>query len=50
MMNTQLDSIFKDCMLGKMEEKPFEGRKDRDPLLFGTLHANLMGPMNPKAR
>jgi len=33
-----------------MDEKPFEGRKDRDPLLFGTFHADLMGPMNPEAR
>jgi len=48
--NTQLNGICEDCILGKMDEKPFEGKQDRDPLLFGTLHADLMGPMNPEAR
>jgi len=48
--NTQLNGICKDYILGKMDEKPFEGRKDRDPLLLSTLHADLMGPMNPEAR
>ena len=49
-MNAKLNGICKDCILGKMDEKPFEGRKDRDSLLFSMLHADLMGPMNPEAR
>jgi len=48
--NTQLNDICEYCILGKMDEKPFKGRKDRDHLLFGTLHVGLMGPINPKAR
>ena len=49
-MNSQLNGICEDCILGKIDEKPFEGRKDRDPLLCSTLHANLMGPMKHEAR
>ena len=30
--------------VGKMDEKPFKNRGDRNTLLFGTLHADLMGP------
>ena len=48
-MSTQLDGICEDCILGKMDEKPFQNRGDRDTLLFGTLHADLMGPMSPGA-
>jgi len=48
--NTQLNGICEYCILGKMDEKPFEGRKDRDPLILGTLHVDLMGPMNPEAK
>jgi len=33
-----------------MDEKPFENREDQDSQLFGTLHADLIGPMNPEAR
>ena len=44
--NTQPNGICKYRILGKMDEKPFKGRKVRDHLLFGTLHADLMGPMN----
>jgi len=36
---------------GKMDEKPFEEEKNRDFLTFyGTLHADLYGPMNPESR
>ena len=45
-----LDGICKECILGKMDEKPFETREERDTQLFGTLHVDLMGPMNPEAR
>jgi len=38
------------AFLEKMDEKPFETRLSRDPLLFGTLHTDLMGPMSPEAR
>src|SRR6266481_4773166 len=48
--NTQLGGICEDCILGKMDEKPFTSRMDRDTRLFGTLHANLIGPMLPEAR
>ena len=48
--STQLDGICEDCILGKMDEKPFQTRGDRDTLLFGTLHADLMGQMSPVAQ
>jgi len=48
--NTHLDGICEECILSKMDEKPFENREDRDSQLFGTLHADLIGPMNPEAR
>jgi len=48
--DTHLDGICEECILGKMDEKPFETREEQDTQLFGTLHADLMGPMNPEAR
>ena len=48
--SAQLDGICEDCILGKMDKKPFQNRGDRNTLLFGTLHADLMGPMSPMAR
>ena len=48
--NSDLHGICETCILGKMDEKPFETRTSRDPLLFGTLHADLIGPMSPEAR
>ena len=48
--DTHPGGICEDCILGKMDEKLFESRKERDSRLFGTLHADLIGPMNPKAR
>ena len=48
--SAQLDGICEDCILGQMDEKPFQNRGDCDTLLFGTLHADLMGPMSPVAR
>ncbi len=34
--DTHLGGICKDCILGKMDEKPFESRKEHDSCLFGT--------------
>ena len=48
--DAQLKGTCEDCILGKMDEKPFEKRQERDSQLFGTLHADLIGPMNPEAR
>ncbi len=48
--DNNLSGICEDFILGKMDEKPFGVRRERDPLLFGTLHADLIGPMNPEAR
>ena len=48
--NTHLGGICEECILGKMDEKPFASQTDRDTRLFGTLHADLMGPMHPEAR
>ena len=45
-----LTGICEDCISGKMDEKPFEHREDQDANLFGMLHADLIGPMSPKAR
>ena len=36
--------------MGKMDKKPFEIQLGRDSRAFGTLHADLIGPMNPEAR
>src|SRR5882724_2864737 len=36
--------------MGKMDERPFEIRMECDSQVFGTLHADLMGPMTPEAR
>ena len=47
--NTYLDGICEECILSKMDEIPFETREDQDSQLFGTLHADLIGPMNPEA-
>jgi len=33
-----------------MAEKPFETQMECDSWVFGTLHADLMGPMTPEAR
>jgi len=48
--DTHLDGICEDCVLGKMDERPFKIRMDCDTQLFETLHADLIGPMNPEAR
>ena len=48
--NNNLQGICKTCILGKMDEKQFETRSSRDLLLFGTLHADLIGPMSPEVR
>src|SRR6266481_5957855 len=48
--NNHLSGICKDCILGKMDERPFGGRLERDSQLFGTLHADLVGPMSPEAQ
>ena len=48
--DTHLSGTCEDCILGKMNEKPFECRQQRDSCLFGTLHTNLIGPMNPEVR
>ena len=47
--DTHLDGICEECILGKMDEKPFKTREEWDTQLFATLHADLMGPMNPEA-
>jgi len=49
-MNMQLTGICEDCIVGKMDEKPFENRTERDTRTFGTLHADIIGPMTPEAR
>ena len=49
-MDSCLLGTCKDCILGKMYEKPFENRQKQDSCLFGTLHAGLIGPMTPEAR
>jgi len=36
--------------MGKMDEKLFNIRNEHDSQIFGMLHADLMGPMNPEAR
>jgi len=48
--NSHLEGICEDCIMGKMDEKPFSIRNKRDSQIFGMLHADLMGPMNPEAR
>jgi len=48
--NTHLPGICGSCVMGKMDEKPFQNRTDRDSRNFGTIHADLMGPMAPEAR
>jgi hypothetical protein len=48
--DVQLKGICEDCILGKMDEKPFKNCEERNTHLFGTLHADLIGPMSPQAR
>jgi len=48
--NINLKGICEDCILGKMDEKSFENHVERDTHLFRMLHADLIGPMSPKAR
>ena len=48
--DTHLAGVCEDCILGKMDKKPFKNRQKQDTHLFGTLHADLIGPMNPEAR
>jgi len=48
--NSKLEGICEDCIMGKMDEKPFNARSDRDSQIFGTMHADLVGPMSPEAR
>ena len=47
--NKHLNGICEDCILGKMDEKPFGVRSERDSQLFGTLNSDLVGPMIPEA-
>ena len=49
-MNSCLKGIWKYCIMGKMDKKPFNTRNKHDSHIFGILHADLMGPMKPKAR
>ena len=48
--NSHFEGSCKDCIMGKMDEKPFSIRNEHDSQIFGMLHADLMGPMNPEAR
>jgi len=48
--NTQLVGTCTSCILGKMDEKLFEARSDRDSQVFRTLHADLIGLMTLEAR
>src|SRR5882724_7141184 len=48
--NIQLTGICGDCILGKMDERPYATRIERDPQVFGTLHADIIGTMSPEAR
>ena len=48
--DTHLNGTCEDCIIGKMDKKPFNVRNVHDMQIFGTLHADLMGPMNPEAR
>jgi len=48
--NMQLTGICKDCIVGKMDEKPFENRTECDMHTFGTLHTDIIGPMTLEAR
>ena len=43
--STQLVGICRDCIFGKMDERPFENRSEHDSQMLGTLHADLIGPM-----
>jgi|SRR5882724_12519630 len=36
MTDTHLDSICEECILGKMDEKPFGAREEQDTQLFRT--------------
>src|SRR5882724_3426180 len=45
-----LEGICEDCIMGKMDEKPFNIRNKCDSQIFDMLHVDLMGPMNPEAR
>ena len=47
--STQLTGICGDCIIGKMDERPFEDRAEHDSQLFRTLHTDLIGLMNPEA-
>ena len=49
-MNTHLTDIWKDCVIGKMDEKPFETWTECDSQLIGTLHADLIGLTTPQAQ
>ena len=49
-MSPHLEGICKDCIMGKMDEELFNIRNEHDSQIFGMLHADLMGPMNPEAR
>src|SRR5882724_9276553 len=48
--STQLMGIGGDCVIGNMNERPFEDRAEHDSQLFRTLHADLIGLMNPEAQ
>src|SRR5882724_6030135 len=49
-MNSHLEEICEDCIMGQMDEKPFSIQNECDSQIFRTLHADLMGPMTPEAR
>ena len=48
--NSHLEGICKDCIMGKMDEKPSSIRNECDSQIFGMLHEDLIGPMTPKAK
>jgi len=48
--NTQLTGTCRNCILGKMDERTYETRIERDSQVFRTLHADIIGPMTPEAQ
>jgi len=47
---SHLKGICRNCVMGKMDKRPFEIRMEHDSRVFRTLHADLMGPVTPEAR
>jgi len=48
--SSHLTGICRSCIMGKIDEKPFENRVERDSQTFGTPLADLIGPMISEAR